>query len=196
MAEDGDDDEDKHSAGETSKKSQTRDEKLFDQWKTFRAAANDEKRWMNERFKWLSVAQPFLFAGLFLVLGDTAAGLKPHKSALLSLIAALGLFVSVVAGAGVLAAAWMHWVWFTKLREFATELNKGGELPVATFGMKPHWPSRLSTVVAPSIAAAFILCWTLIPCQIDGLNLFIVFIPSAVALLCLAAIIQYVRNDW
>lgn len=197
MSKDDDDDDDEHKYNDDSRRPVSEEEKLLNQWKTFRAAANDEKRWMNERFKWLSVAQPFLFAGMLLILGADSAkpALDQHRDVLLSAITALGLFVSVVAGAGVLAAAWMHWIWFTNLKELAQALNDGRKLPVASFGMKPYWPSRLSTLVAPSISLAFVLCWLWLPYKL-GLNLLAVTAPSVAVAIILSVVVQYVRNGW
>lgn len=138
---------------------------------------------MRERFNWLMVTQPVLFTAMAFAVKErnfdcnvqppslaadqrTAAinacvGQNKILDEVLMLVIGLGLVISSLVLISLIAAGRMHWVWTSNLNSLASKLHAGAaqRSPIATFGLKPHWPARTSSLIGPTLAAVFVVIW-------------------------------------
>lgn len=145
----------------------------FRAWRRFHRAAAAEKEWMHQRLGWLFAAQAFLFAAYGLILqqgiGKCTAESSPAACAQLAviewLVPRVALALNVLGLLGTAAAARMHWRWTTSLNDAVTDLQNPG---VLTFGTKPYWPARTSSLIPPLISFIFCSAWLGIIFYKDG----------------------------
>lgn len=158
------------------------DEDLLKQWERFSDASHHEKQWMHERFNWLMVSQPILFTALafavkerkfncdvqapdlkgaqFQAAVDECARQGAILNEVLVAVILLGFVISSLVFIGLVAAGRMHWVWTSNLNKLAARLSiDGAGDPICTFGIKPHWPARTSSLIAPTVSAVFAVLW-------------------------------------
>ena len=144
-------------------------------WRRFNEAAAEEKRWMGNRLTWMFTPQVILIGAYVLILrfsnsiGDElsqqSASHLDDLSPLLFVILLVGLVMSLLGLAGLIAAGRMHWKWTTRLNRLAREIN--GDLEpdgyvekaIVSFGSHPHWPARSSSIIPSLLALAFVVAW-------------------------------------
>lgn len=136
-------------------------------WKRFQQAAHLEKSWMNERLNWMFVPQGVLFGALaWIVKLLIEASGKPDMIEKLTYLAAmvstLGAVLALIGFVGAVAAGRMHFLWTTELNKIADTLKKNTKNhPIITFGLKPHWPARTTTVMPVVVTVAFFFTWAM-----------------------------------
>ena len=137
-------------------------------WRRFNEAAAEEKRWMGNRLTWMFTPQAILIGAYVLILrfgnGNGAEHLT-DLSSLIFVILFVGLVMSLLGLAGLVAAGRMHWKWTTRLNRLAREID--GDLgpdgyvekAIVTFGGHPHWPARSSSIIPSVLALTFVVAW-------------------------------------
>jgi hypothetical protein len=159
-------------------------------WERFRDASQYENQRMHDRFNWLMISQPVLFTAL-------AFAVKEHKDCSLQgspltgialsaakdecqrlgsvldqvelLTIGLGLTISSLALVGLAAAGRKHWQWTSRLITLAEKLNANDESdPTVPFGLKPHWPARTTSLIAPAVALVFVVAWGYLALVLPG----------------------------
>ena len=126
---------------------------LIEIWERYNHSSAEEKRWMNERLNWLYIPQSVLLTGygFFRQYGNGDAEF------LLSTIAWVGLLLSFFVLTGVVAAGRMHWKWTSILNCLACRINRYEV--IVSFGQKPHWPARSSSVIPALVVLTFLVAW-------------------------------------
>lgn len=157
------------------------DHEHYKTWLRFKEAAGEEKQWMHQRLGWMIAAQAALFAIYGLkpeVLNLDMQVAKEIKAA----IPIAGYIVSLIGFLGTLAAAQMHWLWTSNLNAIVdyltgctcrdqTDESKDSRLSlkscscdvknvgVLSFGSRPRWAARSSSILPPLQAYFFVCIW-------------------------------------
>ena len=137
----------------------------LERWERFQEAAGLEKSWMSERLNWMLVPQGVLFGALaWIVKLSNDPGSTPdiigQLTTLAAMVSTLGATLALIGFVGALAAGRMHFLWTTEINKIAAKLIENDPShPLVTFGMKPHWPARSSTVMPVFVAGAFFATW-------------------------------------
>ncbi|MCW8915282.1 MAG: HAD family hydrolase [Magnetovibrio sp.] len=137
----------------------------LERWKRFQEAAHGEKSWINDRMSWMLVAQGFLFAALAWIMNPQKGSDPDQLKNIAAIISMLGASIALIGFGGALAAGRMHYLWTTKLNKIAIALPNE-----VTFGLKPHWPARTTSVLPAVAALAFFFTWVGVVCVIPDIN--------------------------
>lgn len=141
-------------------------EELLNTWERFNEAAQAEKRWMDQRLKWMFVPQSILISAYGVIHGYPGNPIdKNFASKLTPAISWIGLIMALLAFIGVLAAGRMHWKWTTRLNQLAVQMKckskaKGEE--ILPFGTEPYWPAGTSSIIPSMIASTFLFGWAIL----------------------------------
>jgi hypothetical protein len=199
----------------TTAKSANADD-LLERWERFRDASQYENQRMHDRFNWLMISQPVLFTALAFAVKERkdcplqASGLTGSAlsaamdeckqlgfvlSQVEFLTIWLGLTISLLAFVGLAAAGRKHWQWTSGLNALASKLNDDKESePKVTFGRKPYWPARTTSLIAPIIASTFVFAWMYLTLRLaDRPVILLLFGVDAVLLLFVILFIQASR---
>ncbi len=126
-------------------------------WERYADAANKEKDWMHSRLNWLFVPQGVLFAALAFIIEQYHDSRVDDLLWLRAIVTCAGFLIALSSFIGTCAAGRMHYLWTSLSNTLAEDLNK--DKPVVSFGMKPHWPARSSSVLPSFIAFVFVIAW-------------------------------------
>lgn len=134
-------------------------------WLRFRDAQAAEKDWMHQRVTWLLTSQGILFAayGALLKISSDPPSTPPASiqaiqalAEVKSVIAFIGTLAAGIAVIGTSAAARMHWLWTTNLNLIVEKSHSQG---ILSFGSRPQWPARTSSILPPFLSCVFLSGW-------------------------------------
>ena len=168
-------------------------------WLRFKEAAGKENDWMKQRLGWMLAAQAALLAVYGLkadVLGYAVTNAKELKDN----IPFVGILISLIGFGGTLAAAQMHWLWTTNLNLIVDFLERRGNVGVLSFGSRPHWAARSSSILPPTQAYVFLCFWVyLSPLQSQLKEAWLEYTLSAAAILVLIfgmLVVRTIKSRW
>lgn len=122
---------------------------------------------MSERLNWMLVPQGVLFGALAWIMKllneEPITQIQIEKlEALAAMVSTLGATLALIGFVGSVAAGRMHFLWTNQINKIAKALNENGSTnPLVSFGMKPHWPARTSTVMPTFVTVAFFFAWAI-----------------------------------
>ena len=144
-------------------------EELLKTWERFNKAAQAEKRWMDQRLKWMFVPQSILIAAYGVIHGYPGKPIDGDLALILApTISWIGLIMALLAVMGALAAGVMHWKWTTRLNELAVQIKCKSKVTdlepkeMVPFGTKPYWPAGTSSIIPSLIASTFLFGWAIL----------------------------------